>query len=86
MQVATSGRINEPIQVCDKQYNYFPKVFRWRGETHHVRAVDRCWTKSQRRLLGKVERHCFRVRTFEATFELSQDLERDLWYLDRVLE
>ena len=77
--------INEPIDVFDTRFNYFPKTFLWRGKTHHVRSVDLCWTVSRRRLLNRVERHCFRVRTADATSDLHQDPARDLWYLDRVV-
>ena len=76
--------INEPIDVFDTRFNYFPKTFLWRGKTHHVRSVDRCWTVSRRRRLNRVECHCFRVRTADATYDLHQDPARDLWYLDRM--
>jgi len=78
-------QINEPIQICDTRFNYFPKTFLWRGKAHYVRAVDRCWTITRRRLLGTVERHCFRVRTADAVYDLHQDLARNRWYLDRVV-
>ncbi len=79
------NRVNEPIQVCDKQYNYFPKTFHWRGRLHHVRAVERCWSVNQRRWRGAVERHCFRVRTVNAVYDLYQDLSQDQWYLDSIV-
>ncbi len=47
-----------------------------------------CWacsTVTRRSLFGDVQRHLFRVRTLEATYELSQDLRRDLWQLERML-
>ena len=78
-------RVNEPIEVFDKRFNYFPKTFAWRGKTHYVRSVDRCWTVKQRRLLGQVERHCFRVRTTDAIYDLYQDLRQDVWVLDRMI-
>ena len=80
---ATSS-INEPIQVSTR-FNYFPKTFLWRGKQHFIRSVDRCWTVSRRQLLNRVERHCFRVRTADATYEMHQDPRRDRWFLDRVL-
>ena len=85
MMTPKTTRIEEQIQVCDKRFNYFPKTFRWRGETYHVRSVDRCWTVTRRRLLGSVERHCFRVRTAGGVYDLHQDLDRNEWYLARVV-
>jgi hypothetical protein len=77
--------VNEPIEVSDTRFNYFPKTFLWRGRAHHVRSVDRCWTVSRRRVLNTVKRHCFRVRTADAIYDLHQDPARDAWYLDRVI-
>jgi hypothetical protein len=79
------SQINEPIEVFDTRFNYFPKTFLWRGKAHHVRSVDRCWTVSRRSLLNRVERHCFRVRTADAIYDLHQDLARNAWYLDRMI-
>jgi hypothetical protein len=79
------NQINELIEVSDTRFNFFPKTFFWRGKAHHVRSVDRCWTVSRRRWLSTVERHCFRVRTASAIYELHQDLAQNLWYLDRVI-
>jgi hypothetical protein len=47
--------------------------------------VERGWSVSRRRLLNRVECHCFRVRTADATYVLYQDPTRDLWYLDRMI-
>lgn len=80
-----SFKVNEPIEMCDTRFDYFPKSFFWRGQKHHIRAVDRCWTVTRRRLLGSVEHHCFRVRTADGTYDLYQDLQRNAWYLGRVI-
>ena len=80
-----AGRIGEPIAVTSKQHGYFPKSFVWRGKRHAVQAVEACSTVTRRSLFGDVQRHLFRVRTSEATYELSQDLRRDLWQLERML-
>ena len=78
-------RIGEPIAVTSKQHGYFPKSFVWRGKRHAVQAVEACSTVTRRSLFGDVQRHLFRVRTSEATYELSQELRRDFWQLERVL-
>lgn len=77
--------INEPIAVTAMQHGYFPKAFVWRGRRHAVRAVEQCWTVVRRRWQGRAERHCFRVRTAECVFVLSQDLARNTWQLERIV-
>ncbi len=78
-------RINEPVVITAKENEYFPKAFVWRGQRHIVQAVERCWTISRRHWQGRVRQHCFRVRTGDATYVLSQDLSRDTWRVDQVL-
>lgn len=78
-------RINEPISIMAKDHGYFPKSFMWRGKRHSVNAVEQCWTVTRRDWLGRVERHCFRVRTGEATLVVYHDLPRNAWYLERIV-
>ena len=77
--------VNEPIEILSKRFNDFPKSFLWRGQEHHVRAVDRCWTISRHNRLKAIRRQFFRVRTLNATYDLYRDLQRDTWYLNRVI-
>ncbi len=77
-------RIDEPVAVPAKLNGFFPKAFVWRGERHDVHAVESCRTEVRRDWRGQVERHHFRVRTERAVFELTQDLARDTWQLDRI--
>ena len=82
---AIRGRdIREPIAVPSKQNGFFPKVFVWRGRRHDVRSVESCRTEVRHDWLGKAERHRFRVRTESAVFELTQDLRRDTWQVERM--
>lgn len=80
-----TGRVGEPITVTSKQHSYFPKAFLWRGKRHTIQAVEACATTTRQHMFGAVQRHVFRVRTAEATYELSQDIRRDTWQLERVL-
>jgi len=80
-----TARINEPVVITAKENDYFPKAFVWRGQRHTIQAVERCWTISRKHWLGRVRQHCFRVRTREATYVLSQDLSRDTWRVDQVV-
>jgi hypothetical protein len=82
-----------------KRFGYFPQQFAWRGLCYDVRAVERCWMVSRRRLGHRVNRLCFRVRCAvvngmgdaaggvipERTFEVFQDLNANVWHLDRVV-
>ena len=79
------SRINEPIAITAKEHGFFPKAFVWRGQRMAVQAVEQCWTISRRRWLGRVEQHCFRVRTAEGTYVVSQDLARDTWQIDQAV-
>jgi hypothetical protein len=81
---ATARSIREPIAVPSKQNGFFPKAFVWRGQRHTIRAVESCQTEVRRDWRGKVQRHRFRVRTAQASFELIQDVARDTWRLERV--
>ena len=69
-----------------KQNGFFPKSFVWRGQRHDVRSVESCRTEVRRGWRGAVERHLFKVRTAGGTFELTQDLARDTWHVERMWE
>jgi hypothetical protein len=84
MAAVNARRVQEPVVMAAKVNGFFPKAFVWRGRRHDVRAVESCRTEVRRDWQGKVERHCFRVRAEGAVFELTQDLARDTWQLERV--
>lgn len=73
----------EAIEMRERRHGYFPKSFVWRGRRYDVYAVERCWTVSRRNGSNKVERHCFRVRCPEGTFEVYQDVRHNTWHLQR---
>jgi hypothetical protein len=76
-----SQRGAEPIEMRERRHGYFPKAFVRRGHRYDVYAVERCWTVSRRG--GQVERHCFRVRCREGTFEVYQDVRHNTWHIQR---
>ncbi len=80
------SRIAEPIAVPTMHNQFFPKAFVWRGRRHVVSAVEDCRTEVRRDWRGLAERHHFRVRSEGAVFELTQDLARDTWQLERMWE
>jgi hypothetical protein len=73
----------EPIEMRARRHSYFPKLFVWRGRRYHVDAVERCWTVSRRNRGNQVERHCFRVRCRQGTFEVYQDARHNTWHMQR---
>ena len=72
-------RREQPVEVQEKRFGYFPKAFRWQGKRYHVEAVERCWAKSR-----QVPRLYFRVRCRDGIFDLYQDLRADTWHLATV--
>ncbi len=66
--------VREAAEVLEKRFGYFPQVFRWRGRTYEVDAVERCWTSVKRG-----PRLCFRVRCRETRYELTQDVRLNKW-------
>jgi hypothetical protein len=77
-------RIGEPVAVPSVHNGFFPRVFVWRGRRHDVRHVESCRTEVRQGWRGRVERHHFRVWSEGAVYELTQDLGRDTWQLERV--
>lgn len=69
----------QPVQVQEKRFGYFPKTFRWRGKRYDVQAIERIWAKSRR-----MPRLYFRVRCRDGIFDLYQDLRADTWHLCAV--
>jgi hypothetical protein len=78
-----SRRGAEAIEMRSRRHGYFPKLFVWRGQRYHVDAVERCWTVSRRSRGNQVQRHCFRVRCRQGTFEVYQDVRHNTWHLRR---
>jgi hypothetical protein len=76
-------RRRESIDMRERRHGYFPKLFVWRGHRYRVSAVERCWTVSRRNRGNRVERHCFRVRCPEGTFEVYQDVRYNTWHMQR---
>lgn len=75
---------DEAVEMVQRRYQYFPRVFRWRGQRHEVEAIQRCWTVSRRGWRGRVERHFFHVRCASGDFELYQDVRTGMWHLRRA--
>lgn len=72
----------EPIEMLEKRFSYFPRVFLWRGQRYEVQRVERCWTVSHRGWKRSVQQLRFRVRCGEETFEVYQDLKTNTWHIE----
>jgi hypothetical protein len=75
---------NEAIEMQQRRFGYFPKVFRWRGHYHVVQSVERCWTATRRPWMRAAARHYFLVICAEGAFELYQDTGTNTWHLRRA--
>ena len=69
----------EPVEIQEKRFGYFPKVFRWHGKRYDVQAVERCWTVANR-----APRLYFRVRCSEGLFDLYQNIRENTWHLTPI--
>lgn len=70
---------NDAVEIQEKRFGYFPRRFRWRGNSYQVQAVERCWTRT-----GKNAQLCFRVRSAEGIFDLTQNVKTDIWTLSVI--
>jgi hypothetical protein len=75
---------DEAIEMVERRFRYFPRVFRWRGRRYEVEAVEQCWTVSRSAWRRRVERHFFRVQCAGGTFELYQEVRTNTWHLRRA--
>lgn len=70
---------NDAVEIQEKRFGYFPQRFRWRGQAHEVQTVERCWTKT-----GRNPHLCFRVRSTQGVFDLTQNVKTNIWSLSVI--
>ena len=75
---------DEPIEMVQRRFRYFPDLFGWRGRRYRVQSVRRCWTVSRRGWNRRAGRHYFQVECTEGEFELYQDAQDGTWHLRRA--
>jgi Domain of unknown function (DUF6504) len=75
---------DEAIEMGQRQFQYFPRVFRWRGRRYDVDAVEKCWSVSRRRWRRRMGRHYFQLRCAEGVFEVYQEVRTNTWRLRRA--
>jgi hypothetical protein len=73
---------DEAIDMIQRRFGYFPRLFSWRGRCYEVDSVDRCWDVQRR---GKrPPRRFFQVQAADGVFELYRDLEAGTWHIRRA--
>ena len=75
---------DEAVELVARRFQYFPRVFRWRGCRYEVETMKRSWTVSRRGRRRRVERRYFEVHCAEGAFEIYQDLTTGGWHLRRA--
>jgi len=75
---------DEAVEMVQRRFCYFPRVFYWRGHRHEVEAVEGSWTVVRPGWRRRVERHFFRVRCVQGDFELYQEIRAGTWHLRRA--
>lgn len=75
---------DEAVDVVGRRFQYFPRVFRWRGRRYEVEAMKRSWIVSRPGWRGRVQRRYFEAHCAQGAFELYQDLTAGGWYLRRA--
>jgi len=75
---------DEAVDMAQRRFCYFPRVFYWRGHRHEVEGVEGAWTVSRPGWRSRVERHFFRVRCAQGDFELYQECRAGTWHLRRA--
>lgn len=75
---------DETVDMEQRRFCYFPRLFRWRGRRYRVESVERCWTVARRGWRRRIERHFFHVRCPDGDFELYQDAQAGTWHLRRA--
>lgn len=75
---------DEAVEMLERQFQYLPRCFRWRGHRFRVEAVTAVWVRRERPWHRQGGRRFFRVRCAEGDLELYQDLRTGAWFLRRA--
>jgi hypothetical protein len=77
-------RYDEPVEMEQRRFRYFPHVFRWRGRRFEVDAVECSWLAPRRPWQRTADRRFFRICGRDGRFEIYHDLRGDTWHLARA--
>ena len=77
-------RIDEPIALLEKRYNYQPRAFLWRGRRHAIYSIEARWAAA-RTFWRPIERTYWRVRCQDgALYDIYQDGVANTWHLAAI--
>jgi hypothetical protein len=77
-------KYDEPVDMEQRRFRYFPLVFRWRGRRFEVDTVERSWLGARSRWLRTPDLRFFRLCVPDGQFEVYHDLIADTWHLRRA--
>ncbi len=75
---------DEPVEMVQRRFQYFPCIFRWRGQRFEVESVQRVWTRTGRGWWRHAGRHFFQVQCTAGDLELFQEVKTGIWYVRRA--
>jgi hypothetical protein len=75
---------DEPVEMVQRRFQYFPRLFRGRGQRFVVESVQRVWSVTGRRWPRHGGRHFFQVQCAAGDFELFQEAQTGIWVLRRA--
>lgn len=78
------NRYDEPVDMEQRRFCYFPHVFRWRGRRIEIDAVERSWLAPRSLWRRTPDRRFFRVYGRDGRFEIYHDLVAGTWHLHRA--
>jgi hypothetical protein len=77
-------RIDEPIALLEKRYNYQPRAFLWRGRRHAIYDIVARWAATGK-FWRPSERTYWRVRCQDgALYDIYQDGIANTWHLEAI--
>lgn len=77
-------RYDEPVDMEQRRFGYFPYVFRWRGRRFQVDSVERSWLAPHRPWQRTPQRRVFRTCGPDGRFEICHDLVAGTWHIERA--
>ncbi|MBN1660475.1 MAG: hypothetical protein JXA93_18900 [Anaerolineae bacterium] len=77
-------RYDEPVEMEQRRFCYFPHVFRWRGRRFEIDAVESSWLAPRRPWQRVSDRRFFRICGRDGRFEIYHDLTVGTWHLKRA--
>ncbi len=72
------GARAEFVEMVEKRFGYFPRLFCWRGRRFEVVRVERVWCEA-RQWPRLAQSRRYAILTCEGSFVLEHDPRRNIW-------